>query len=96
MNDASVAAFESFLVKATLKGYKRILGVDVVRKLPVTVDMLYQIACISSDEHESGFMTVLLVGFFSFMRKSSLLPRKSIVYLILGNRYYMSRFHRLY
>ncbi len=75
LNDASVDAFECFVVKATLKGYKRILGVNIVRKYPVTVSMLKQIVGSCADDCESGLIATLLVGFFTFMRKSSLLPR---------------------
>ena len=67
-------AIESFLVKAVLKGYRRMLGHTMVQKLPITPDMLKRIISICDKKNESGFIAAILVGFFTFLRKSNLVP----------------------
>ena len=69
-------AIESFLVKAVLKGYRRMLGHTMVQKLPITPDMLKRIISICDKKNESGFIAAILVGFFTFLRKSKLSARK--------------------
>ena len=63
----------SFLIKATLTGYKRMLGVDVCRKAPLTFEMCAIInECDSGTE--SGFIACITVGFFTFLGKANLCP----------------------
>ena len=62
------------LVKAVLKGYRRMLGHTMVQKLPITPDILKRIISICDKKNESGFIAAILVGFFTFLRKSNLVP----------------------
>lgn len=73
LNDMNVNAFDCLVVKATLKSYKRILGVNILHQHSVAVSMLRQIVDCCDIECESGLIAILLIGFFTFMRKSSLL-----------------------
>lgn len=74
MFDADTTVFESFVVKATLKGFKRILGGEIVRKLPITLDILKAIIPKLYLDGQSGIAAAVLFGFFSFARKANLVP----------------------
>ena len=65
----------SFIIKATLKGYKRLLGDKVARKAPITFDMLCDIVNECDPQTESGFIACIVVGFYTFLRKSNLCPK---------------------
>ena len=65
----------SFSVKATLKGYKRILGAPTEQKLPVTVDMLKDIISRCDPVNDSGYIACILIGFFGMLRKANLCPK---------------------
>ena len=75
MFEYDVTPFSGFMVTSTLKGYRGILGDHVERKLPLTPEILHGIIAACDPDKESGFIAALLVGFFTFMRKSNLVPR---------------------
>lgn len=66
---------DSYYIRSLLKGTKRVLGAQTVRKLPITPDILYRIFNILNfrDPKQLCFWAACLVGFFSFFRKSNLL-----------------------
>ena len=68
---------KSFSVKATVIGYKRILGAASVQKKPVTIDMLRDIISKCNPHTESGFIACILIGFFAFLRKANLCPESA-------------------
>ena len=59
-----------------MRGIKRINGSPVSQKLPVTPDVLYKLEqnLIFSSSLDATFWAAYLVAFFSFFRKSNLLP----------------------
>ena len=64
--------FDNYVVNATLKGFRRMLGDKLHRKLPLTIDMLTKL--ISSLDVNSGLKAIVLTGFFTFARRSNLVP----------------------
>lgn len=66
---------DSYYISSLLKGTKRVLGVQTVRKLPITPNVLYRIFNILNfgNPKHLCFGAACLVGFFSFFRKSNLL-----------------------
>lgn len=66
---------DSYYISSLLKGTKRVLGAQTVRKLPITPNILYRIFNILnfSNPKHLCFWAACLVGFFSFFRKSNLL-----------------------
>lgn len=64
----------SFNLKATIKGYKRILGATSKQKLPVSVDLLTRIIKKCDRVRDSGYIACILTGFFAFLRKANLCP----------------------
>lgn len=79
----NTAPFEDYIVKATIKGFRRILGDCPQGKQPIMLDILQKIVSISESVTDSGFIAALLTGFYSLMRKSSMLP-KSISTFVPG------------
>ena len=71
----SVEWRESFVVTSTLKGYKRILGSEVNRKVPITYEMLKAIIGQCNPATESGYIACILTGFYTFLRKANLCPK---------------------
>lgn len=70
---------EDFRVKSILRGIKRTIGAPVKRKLPITGDILldmYKKLDLSSSFHAT-FWAAAIVAFFSFLRKSSILPKNA-------------------
>jgi hypothetical protein len=67
---------ENWGLDSMLKGIKRIKGLEVKRKLPITPEILLSIfACL--DFHKAldvVFWAACLVGFFGLLRKSNLFP----------------------
>lgn len=66
-----------FRVKSLLRGIKRCIGAPVKRKLPITGDILLQMYSkldLSISMHAT-FWAAAIVAFFSFLRKSSILPK---------------------
>jgi hypothetical protein len=72
-NNPLTGNWELALVK---RGINRLHGRPPKQKLPITVDMLRAIATLlfkrSLEDH--AFMAAILIGYFGFFRKSSLLP----------------------
>ena len=67
-------AQDFFLVSATLRGFRRLLGVESTQKAPVTPAILMGILNICDPLEDSGFIAALLVGFFTLLRKANLVP----------------------
>lgn len=63
-------------VKMTLRGFKRLLGTAVKQKLPITPSILLSIRqhLQPDDIEHSALWAAFLVGFFTFFRKSNLVP----------------------
>ena len=70
-----VEFMSDFAVKSTLSGYKRILGDFQHQKLPITVDMLLAIVQKCDHVPDSGFISAMLCGFYTFLRKANLVPK---------------------
>ena len=66
---------EGFSVKLMLRGLRRILGDAPVQKLPMTPDILLQIHPQLTARSDSGFWAAMLIGFYTFFRKSNLVPK---------------------
>ena len=66
---------EVFSVKLILRGLRRILGDAPVQKLPMTSDILLQIHPQLTARSDSGFWAAMLIGFYTFFRKSNLVPK---------------------
>ena len=65
---------QSFNLRATVKGYKRILGAGSTQKLPVSIDLLSQIISKCDPIGDSGFIAAILTGYFALLRKANLCP----------------------
>ena len=59
-----------------MRGIKRLHGAQVSQKLPITPDVLYKMQCHLNFacSFDATFWAACLVAFFSFFRKSNLLP----------------------
>ena len=59
-----------------MRGIKRLHGAQVSQKLPITPDVLYKMQCHLNFacSFDTTFWAACLVAFFSFFRKSNLLP----------------------
>lgn len=66
-----------WLISSTLKGISHVKGVAPVQKLPITPDILRQIAQVLNmrDHFQACFWAACLVAFFTFFRKSTLVPK---------------------
>jgi hypothetical protein len=70
---------QNWLMQSVLKGIKRLNGVPAKKKLPITIEIMCAIHS-KLDMHSAenrAFWAAATVGFFSFLRKASLLPRSS-------------------
>ena len=78
---------DSWMLKTLIKGVKREKGGHVNRKLPITIDILKQIAaCLDlRNSQQLTFWAACLVSFFGMMRKSSLFPSGQNSYLEIRN-----------
>ena len=60
------------------KGIARLHGTPAVQKLPITTDILLRVkSVLSDDSFDKVFWSCLLIGFFGFFRKATLLPRSA-------------------
>lgn len=68
---------QNWVLQTVLKGIKRLNGVPAKRKLLITIDILFAIynKLDTSSSFNRTFWAASLVGFFSFLRKASLLPK---------------------
>ena len=66
---------EAFSIKLILRGLRRILGDARVQKLPMTPDILLQLHSRFTARSDSGFWAAMLIGFYTFFRKSNLVPK---------------------
>jgi len=62
--------FDSALVKSVQVGFRRVLGDEANRKLPITNGILLKL--IPFLKENSGLKAIILTGFFSFARKANL------------------------
>jgi len=58
-------------------GLRRILGDAREQKLPITPDILRRICPLLSADVDSGFWAAILIGFYTFSRKSNLVPKSA-------------------
>ena len=66
---------EVFSIKLILRGLRRILGDAPVQKLPITPDILLRLHPQFTARSDSGFWAAMLIGFYTFFRKSNLVPK---------------------
>lgn len=66
-----------FAVKLIVRGLRRILGDAQEQKLPITPEILLRIRSELMAERDSGFWAAMLIGFYSFFRKSNLVPKSA-------------------
>ncbi|XP_078345379.1 uncharacterized protein LOC144630885 [Oculina patagonica] len=66
---------EMFPVKLILHGLRRILGDTPAQKLPMTPDILSRLHPQLTARTDSGFWAAMLIGFYTFFRKSNLVPK---------------------
>ena len=66
---------EVFSIKLILRGFRRILGDAPVEKLPMTPDILLRLHPQLTARSDSGFWAAMLIGFYTFFRKSNLVPK---------------------
>lgn len=64
-----------FAVKLIVRGLRRILGDAQEEKLPITPEIPLRIRSELMVDRDSGFWAAMLIGFYSFFRKSNLVPK---------------------
>ena len=64
-----------FSIKIIIPGLQCILGDAQVQKLPITPGILVRIQSQLAAPSDSGFWAALLLGFYTFFRKSNLVPK---------------------
>ena len=62
-------------MKPILRRLPRILGDAPVQKLPITPDILLRLHPQFTARSDSGFWAAMLIGFYTFFRKSNLVPK---------------------
>jgi hypothetical protein len=67
---------QTYSFKLTLRGCKRFLGLSPARKQPITPRMLCRMALLFDKDRplHAAMLALFLVAFFSFLRKSNLVP----------------------
>ena len=73
--DFNVTFQEVFSIKFILRGLQHILGDAPGQKLPMTPDILLQFHPQLTAQSDSGFWAAMLIGFYTFFRKSNLVPK---------------------
>ena len=73
----SVTFQEVFTIKRITRGLRRILGDAREQKLPITPDILRRICHLLSADVDSAFWAAILIGFYTFFRKSNLVPKSA-------------------
>ena len=68
---------DAFAVKLIIRGLRRILGNAHEQKLPVTSEILFRLRSTLTADRDSGFWAAMLIGFYSFFRKSNLVPKSA-------------------
>lgn len=71
---------DNFIIRAVMKGVKRLKGAAPNRKLPVTLEILHRIRCSVSLDNSFAktIWAACLVMFFGMQRKSNILPPISV------------------
>ena len=64
-----------FSIKLILRGLRRIPGDAPVQKLPITPDILLRLHPQFTARSDSGLWAAMLIGFYTFFRKSNLVPK---------------------
>ena len=73
----SVTFQDVFTIKLVRRGLRRILGDAIEQKLPVTPDILRRICPLLAADVNSGYWSAILIGFYTFFRKSNLVPKSA-------------------
>ena len=73
----SVTFQEVFTIKLVTRGLCCILSDAREQKLPITPDILRRICPLLSADVDSGFWAAILIGFYTFFRKSNLVPKSA-------------------
>ena len=76
----SVTFQDVFTIKLVTRGLRRILGDAQEQKLPITPDILKRIRPLLSTDVDSGYWAAILIGFYTFFRKSNLVPKSAQSY----------------
>ena len=66
-----------FSIRLIIRGLRRILGDAQEQKLPITPKILLQIYPQLAAASNSGFWPAMLIGFYTFFRKSNLVPKSA-------------------
>lgn len=68
---------DNWVLRTLLRGIKRVKGIQVKRKLPITIEILLSMYGVLNLQNSRllTFWAACLVSFFGMMRKSSLFPR---------------------
>ena len=72
----SVTFQDVFTIKLVTRGL-RILGDAREQKLPITPGILRRICPLLSADVNSGYWAAILIGFYTFLRKSNLVPKSA-------------------
>ena len=68
---------EVFTVKLIVRSLRRVLGDAREQKLPITPEILLRLRPTLTADSDSGFWAAMLMGFYSFFRKSNLVPKSA-------------------
>ena len=73
----SVTFQDVFTIKLFTRGLRRILGDAQEQELPITPDIFRRIRPLLSTVVDSGYWAAILIGFYTFFRKSNLVPKSA-------------------
>ena len=76
----NVALHDVFSIKLIIRGLRRILGDAQEQKLPFTPEILSRLCPLLIANENSGFWAAMLIAFYSFFRKSNLVPKTATGY----------------
>lgn len=76
----NVALHDVFSFKLIIRGLRRILGDAQEHKLPINPEMVSRLLPLLIASENSGFWAAMLIAFYSFFRKSSLVPKTATGY----------------
>lgn len=76
----NVAFHDVFSIKLIIRGLRRILGDAQEQKLPITPSVLSCLRPQLLASKDSGFWAAMLIAFYSFFRKSNLVPKSASGY----------------
>lgn len=76
----NVALHDVFSFRLIIRGLRRILGDAQEHKLPVNPEMVSRLLPLLIASENSGFWAAMLIAFYSFFRKSSLVHKTATGY----------------